>query len=118
MNFCTRCGSRLVDRETCLGCGARRYSALRSAPTEEYPLAGDLPPFVFGYTERTLLNLVERQRQARVSFSYISGTLIDIHTHEDTGHLARMGIWPRKMNRRSDCGRRSSATNGNLSGIT
>ena len=37
MNFCTRCGSRLVDRESCLRCGARRYSAWRSAPTEEHP---------------------------------------------------------------------------------
>ena len=93
MTLCTLCGSRLVDRQTCARCGARRYSARRSAPTEEHPPAGDFPPFVFGYTERTLLNLVERQRQARVSFSYISGTLIDIQTHEDTGHLAQMGIW-------------------------
>lgn len=93
MTYCTRCGSRLVDRESCPRYGARRYSALRSAPTEEHPPAGDLPPFVFGYTERTLLNLVERQRQAQVSFSYISGTLIDIQTHEDTGRPLRMGVW-------------------------
>jgi len=98
MNFCTRCGSRLVDRESCLRCGARRYSARRSAPTEEHPPAGDFPPFVFGYTERTLLNLVERQRQVRVPFSYVSGTVIDIQTHEDTGHLARMGIWSKEDN--------------------
>ena len=93
MNFCTRCGSRLVDRESCLRCGARRYSARRSAPIEEQPPAGDFPPFVFGYTERTLLNLVERQRQVRVPFSYISGTVSDIQTHEDTSHPLRMGVW-------------------------
>lgn len=93
MSFCTRCGSHLVDRETCLGCGTRRYSALRSAATEEHPPADDLPAFVFAYAERTLLNLVERRRQVRVSFSYISGTVIGVQAHEDTGHLARMGIW-------------------------
>jgi hypothetical protein len=98
MNFCTRCGSRLVDRESCLRCGARRYSARRSAPIEEHPPAGDFPPFVFGYTDWTLLNLVERQRQVRVPFSYISGTVSDIHTHEDTGHPLRMGVWSQEDN--------------------
>jgi hypothetical protein len=93
MTYCTRCGSRFVVRQTCSRCGARHYSALRSAPTEEHPPAGDFLPFVFGYTERTLLNLVERTREVRVPFSYISGTVIDIQTHEDTGHLARMGVW-------------------------
>jgi hypothetical protein len=93
MTYCTRCGSRLVDGQTCLGCGARRYSARRSAPTEEHPPAGDLPAFVFAYAERTLLNLVERQRQVRVPFSYISGTVSDIQTHEDAGHPFRIGVW-------------------------
>jgi len=93
MSFCTRCGSHLVDRETCLGCGARRYSALRPAPTEEHPPAGDLPAFVFAYAERTFLNLVERQRQVRVPFTYMSGTVIDIHTHEDTSHPLKIGVW-------------------------
>jgi len=93
MTYCTRCGSRLVDRESCPSCGVRRYAALNSTPTAEYPAAGDFPAFVFTYAERTLLNLVERQRQVRVPFSYISGTVIGVQTHEDTGHLARMGIW-------------------------
>ena len=93
MSFCTRCGSRLVDRESCPSCGVRRYAALDSARTAEHPPAGDLPALVFAYAERTLLNLVERQRQARVPFSYISGTLIDIQTHEDTSHPLRMGAW-------------------------
>lgn len=93
MTYCTRCGSRLVDRQTCARCGARRYSALRSAPTEEHPPAGDLPALDFAYTERTLLSLVERQRQVRVPFSYISGTVVDIQTHEDTSHPLRIGAW-------------------------
>ena len=98
MTYCTRCGSRFVDRQTCSRCGARHYSVLRSAPTEEHPPAGDLPAFVFAYTERTFLNLVERQRQVRVPFSYISGTVIDIQTHEDTGHPLRMGVWSQEDN--------------------
>src|ERR1700720_2747016 len=55
--------------------------------------AGDLPAFVFAYTERTLLSLVERRREVRVSFSYISGTAVDIQTHEDMSHPLRIGAW-------------------------
>jgi hypothetical protein len=93
MSFCTRCGLRLVDRERCPRCGAGRDAALDSARTAEHPPAGDLPAFVFAYTERTLLSLVERKREVRVSFSYISGTVIDIQTHEDTSHPLRIGAW-------------------------
>lgn len=93
MTFCTRCGSRLVDGEICPRCGARRDLALRSARTAEHPPAGDLPAFVFAYTEQSLLGLVERKREARVFFSYISGTVIDIQTHEDTSHPLRIGAW-------------------------
>ena len=98
MTYCTRCGSRLVNRDSCPRCWARRYSALRSAPTEEQRPARDLPALVFAYAERTLLNLVERQRQMRVPFSYISGTVIDIQTHEDTGHPLKMGVWSQEDN--------------------
>ncbi len=93
MKFCTRCGLRLVDRESCPRCGARRDVAVDSSRIAEHPPAGDLPPLVFAYTERTLLGLVERRREARVSFSYISGTVIDIQTHEDTSHPLRVGAW-------------------------
>jgi hypothetical protein len=93
MKFCTRCGLRLVDRESCPRCGVRRDAAVDPSRTAEHPRAGDLPPFVFAYTERTLLGLVERKREARVSFSYISGTVIDIQTHEDTSHPLRIGAW-------------------------
>ena len=93
MSFCTRCGLRLVDMEICHRCGVPRDSAMRSAPTEEHPPAGDLPTFVFAYTERTLLNLVECRREVRVPFSYISGTLIDIQTQEDMSHPLRIGAW-------------------------
>jgi hypothetical protein len=93
MKFCTRCGSRLVDRESCPSCGGRRYAAPDSARTAEHPPAGDLPAFVFAYTERTLLSLVERKREVHVPFSYISGTVIDIQMHENTSHPLRIGAW-------------------------
>jgi hypothetical protein len=93
MKFCTRCGSRLVDRESCPSCGRRRYAAPDSARTAEHPPAGDLPAFVFAYTERTLLSLVERKREVHVPFSYISGTVIDIQMHENTSHPLRIGAW-------------------------
>jgi hypothetical protein len=75
MNFCTRCGLRLVDR------------------TAEHPPAGELPPFVFGYTELTLLGLVERKREARVAFSYINGTRLEVRTHEDAEHAVHINLW-------------------------
>jgi hypothetical protein len=93
MKFCTRCGLRLVDRASCPRCGVRRDVAVDSSRTAEHPPAGDLPAFVFAYTERSLLGLVERKREARVSFSYISGTVIDIQTHEDSSHPLRIGAW-------------------------
>ena len=109
MKFCRRCGLRLVDRKSCPRCGASRGVALRSARTAEYPPARDLPALVFAYTERTLLGLVERRRE---SFSYISGTVIDMKTHEDASPRSGLAPGRRKMLPRPDRSRRLSATNG------
>jgi hypothetical protein len=67
--------------------------AVDSSQTAEHPPAADLPAFVFAHTERTLLSLFERRREVRVSFSYISGTVIDIQTREDTSPPLRIGAW-------------------------
>jgi hypothetical protein len=93
MKFCTRCGLRLADRERCPRCGAVRGVAVDSSRTAEHPPAGDLPPFVFGYTERTLLSLVERKRELCVAFSHISGTLLEVSTHEDAEHSVDIRLW-------------------------
>lgn len=93
MKFCTRCGLRLVDRESCPRCGARRDVAVDSSRIAEHPSAGDLPALVFAYTERTLLGLVERRREARVAFSYINGTLLELRTHADPEHAVHIRLW-------------------------
>jgi hypothetical protein len=93
MKFCTRCGLRLVDRESCPRCGVRRDVAVYPSRTSEHPPAGDLPPFVFAYNKRTLLGLVERNREARVAFSYINGALLEIGSHEDAEHAVHIRLW-------------------------
>src|ERR1700675_957022 len=93
MKFCTRCGLRLVDREGCPRCGARRDVAVDSSRIAEHPPAGDLPPLVFAYTERTLLGLVERRREARVAFSYINGTLLELRTHAEAENAVHIMLW-------------------------
>ena len=93
MNFCTRCSSRLVDRESRLRCGARRHSAWRSAPTKEHPPAAGLLAFIFANSDRTLLNLVERRREVRVPLSCVSAIVIEVQTHEDTSHPLKIGGW-------------------------
>lgn len=101
MKFCTRCGLLLVDRRSCPRCGARQDAAVDSSRIAEHPPAVDLPPLVFAYTERTLLGLVERKREARVAFSYINGTLLEVRTHEDPSHAVHINLWSQPDDPRS-----------------
>ena len=92
MKFCTRCGSRMADRERCHACGAPAYLTPRRVPIAEYPPAGDLPSFSFAYRV-ALLGLVERQHKVSVPFSYINGTLRGISTFQDGSHPVRTKLW-------------------------
>ena len=92
MRFCTRCGSRMIDRDTCGVCGASAYKAPHRSPVAEYAPTGDLPAFNFKYPV-PFLGLVERERDVSVPFSYINGTLLDIRTHEVSGHSVHVKLW-------------------------
>lgn len=96
MKFCTRCGSRIVDQGVCKDCGASRVAALDRNRSPERAPAGDPPTFVFSYTNRSLLGLIEHQRQVRIPFSYINGTVLEVQTHEDETRRVDMRVWLRQ----------------------
>ncbi len=92
MKFCTRCGSRMNDREICGACGAVGYRPAHRLPVAEYPPAGDLPTFTFTYSI-PLLALIERERKVSVPFSYIDGTLLEVRSYEDAAHPVHTQLW-------------------------
>ncbi len=92
MKFCTRCGSRMSDREICGACGAVGYRPAHRLPVAEYPPAGDLPTFTFTYSI-PLLALIERERKVSVPFSYIDGTLLEVRSYEDAAHPVHTQLW-------------------------
>ncbi len=100
MKFCTRCGSRMIDRSNCRFCGRPGYRAMLEAPAAEYAPAGDLPPFNYVY-RAPLLGPLERERRVVVPFSYINGILLDVRTYEDAAHPVCFRVWSQRDDPRS-----------------
>lgn len=90
MKFCTRCGSRMNDRELCRVCGAVGYRPAHRLPVAEYPPAGDLPTFRYNIP---LFALMERERKVSVPLSYINGTLLEVRSYEDAAHPVHTQLW-------------------------
>jgi hypothetical protein len=93
MKFCTRCGSPLNERIHCSKCGARAYNASHQRFHPEFLPAGDLPPFLFRYSEPVFLTLAERERQMNVAFSYVTGTLVGLRAFNDPTQTVHMRLW-------------------------
>lgn len=98
MKFCTKCGSRIIDRSNCGVCGNRAYGA--PPLSAAYPPAGDLPAFNYVCTV-PVLGLLERERRVVIPFSYINGTLLDVRVYEDADHPVHFRIWSQRDDLRS-----------------
>ncbi len=92
MKFCTRCGSRVNDREICGTCGGVGYKPAHRLPVAEYPPVGDLPTFTSTY-KIPLVGLIERQQKVSVPFGYINGTLLEVRSYEDAAHPVHTQLW-------------------------